>query len=296
VKLLFVAAGLMAFAVPCALGRAGAAVPAASTPESAQYVPKMTFDVASVRENKDIDMRGFTMTPGMFVPHTATFHASNTMVENLISTAYGVMNYQIVGAPNWPWPTLFMIEAKGGGEADAKLAALTGEQQWAEQQHMLQVLLEERFKLKTHWETRESDVYNLVVAKGGPRMGAAGSIPPSAEEKERFGDHPLPPLDQTGCGEHGCTYFAHACTMDELVRTLTGQFGRPVFDKTGLTGKYDFVLKNKGRWDRDRPADDMEPTPPLDRALKEELGLRVEAAKGPIKVLVIDHVEKPSAN
>jgi uncharacterized protein (TIGR03435 family) len=84
--------------------------------------------------------------------------------------------------------------------------------------------------------------------------------------------------------------------MDELVRTLTMQFGRPVFDKTGLTGKYDFVLTNKGRWDRDRAADDMDPTPPLDRALDEQLGLKVEAVKGPVKVLVIDHAEKPSAN
>ena len=296
VKLLVLVAGLMAFAVPCALGQAVAAVSAASTPESAQYVPTMTFDVASVRENKDIDMRGFTMTPGMFVPHTATFHASNTMIENLISTAYGVDFYQIVGGPKWAWPTLFMIEAKSDSEADAKLAALTREQQWAEQKHMVRVLLEERFKLKAHWETREGDIYNLVVAKGGPRMGAEGSMPPSEEEKKRAGDHPLPALDQTGCGEHGCTYFAHGCSMDELVRTLTMQFGRPVFDKTGLTGKYDFVLTNKGRWDRDRAADDMDPTPPLDRALDEQLGLKVEAVKGPVKVLVIDHAEKPSAN
>jgi uncharacterized protein (TIGR03435 family) len=60
-----------------------------------------------------------------------------------------------------------VIEAKGDSEANAKMAALTKEQQRAEQQHMLQVLLEERFKLKTHWETKEGDVYNLVVAKGG---------------------------------------------------------------------------------------------------------------------------------
>jgi uncharacterized protein (TIGR03435 family) len=69
-----------------------------------------------------------------------------------------------------------------------------------------------------------------------------------------------------------------------------------VFDKTGLTGKYDFVLKYKGRWDRDRPADDLDPTPPLDRALQDQLGLKVEPAKGPIKVLVIDHIEKPTEN
>jgi uncharacterized protein (TIGR03435 family) len=80
------------------------------------------------------------------------------------------------------------------------------------------------------------------------------------------------------------------------VAMLTGQFGRPVNDETGLTGKYDFVLKYKGRWDRDRPADDLDPTPPMDRALQEELGLKVEAAKGPVNVLIIDHIDKPSEN
>jgi uncharacterized protein (TIGR03435 family) len=69
-----------------------------------------------------------------------------------------------------------------------------------------------------------------------------------------------------------------------------------VTDKTGLTGKYDFVLKYKGRWDRDRSADDLDPIPPMDRALPEQLGLKIEPAKGPVKVLVIDQVEKPSEN
>jgi uncharacterized protein (TIGR03435 family) len=69
-----------------------------------------------------------------------------------------------------------------------------------------------------------------------------------------------------------------------------------VIDKTGLIGNHDFVLKYMGRWDRDRNADDLDPIPPMDRALQEELGLKVEAAKGPAKVLVIDHIDKPSEN
>jgi uncharacterized protein (TIGR03435 family) len=174
------------------------------------------------------------------------------------------------------------------------MAALTGEQQRAEQQHMLQALLEERFKLKTHWEMREGDIYNLVVAKGGPKLGAEGSMPPSADDLKMFGDHPIP-LHQKN-DRQGYDFIAHSCSMDQLVRMLTSQFGRPVIDKTGLTGNYDFVLKYKRRWDRDRDADDLDPTPPMDRALQEELGLKVEAAQGPVKVLVIDHVEKPSEN
>jgi uncharacterized protein (TIGR03435 family) len=296
VNALLVAAGLMALAVPTSQGQAGAAsTTAASLPADTPYMPTMTFDVASVRENKNIDEHaGYTMG-GQFVRHTTMFRAMNFSIEDLISYAYGVDHYQIVGAPEWPWPTLFVIEAKSDSEADAKLAALTKEQQQAEQQHMLQALLEDRFKLKTHWETREGDVYSLVAAKGGSKLGAAGSMPPSAEEKKQFGYRPVPPVSQR-CDGQGCIFIAHGYPMEQLVRLLAGQFGRPVINRTELTGKYDFVLKYKGRWDRDRPADDLDPTPPMDRALQEELGLKVEAAKGPMKVLVIDHIEKPSAN
>ena len=74
--------------------------------------------------------------------------------------------------------------------------------------------------------------------------------------------------------------------MDEWVEDLSGGLRAvPVIDKTGLKGKYDFVLKYKGRFDRDRDAADTDPMPPMDRALQEELGLKVEAAKGPVKFL-----------
>jgi uncharacterized protein (TIGR03435 family) len=293
---LLVAAGLMALAIPSSLGQAGAATtPISSLPANAPYVPTMTFDVASVRENKNVDVNaGITMS-GRFVPHTTMLRVINWRIEDLISYAYGVDSYQIVGAPKWPWPTVFVIEAKGDSEADAKMAALTQEQQSAEQQHMLQALLEERFKLKTHWETKEGDVYNLVVAKGRPKLSAEGSTPPSAGELKIFGDRPVPAFYQKNDGQ-GYDFIAHGCSMGQWVGMLTAQFGRPVIDKTGLTGKYDFVLKYKGRWDRDRDADDLDPTPPMDRALQEELGLKVEAAKGLVKVLVIDHVDKPLEN
>jgi len=84
--------------------------------------------------------------------------------------------------------------------------------------------------------------------------------------------------------------------MADFVGMPTGQFGRPVVDKTELIDKYDFVLKYKGRWDRDRPADDLDPMPPMHRALQEQLGLKVEAAKGPVKMLIIEHVDKPAQN
>jgi uncharacterized protein (TIGR03435 family) len=255
----------------------------------------MTFDVASVRENKSVDVNAGIAMSGQFTPHTTNLRVINWTIENLVGYAYGIDMYQVTGLPKWPWPTVFVIEAKSDPDADAKMAALTKEQQWAEQKHMFQALLAERFKLQTHWETKEGDVYNLVVARGGPKLGAEGSMPPSAEEQKNFGDSPVRPLYQKNDGR-GYDFIAHGCSMEQWVGMLTAQFGRPVTNKTELTAKYDFVVKYKGTKESDRRADDMDPTPPLDRALQEELGLKVEPAKGPVKVLVIDHIEKPGEN
>lgn len=120
-------------------------------------------------------------------------------------------------------------------------------------------------------------------------------MPPSADELRSFGERPIPPLYQKH-DEPGFDFVAHGCTMSEWVAMLAGQFGRPVIDKTGLTGKYDFLLKYEGRWNCDRSVDDVDPMPSLDRALQEHLGLKVESARGPSKILVIDYIETPLEN
>jgi uncharacterized protein (TIGR03435 family) len=285
------ATALLRFAVPIAHAQADA-TPAAS---AAAYVPTMTFDVASVRENKQADINlGITMS-GQFTPHTTHLRLTNWDIENILTFAYGIDRYQVVGAPHWTFPTVFVVEAKGDGDADAKMATLSTEKQRAEQEHMMQALLADRFKLQAHWETKQGDVFHLVVAKGGPKLGAAGSNPPSADELKIFGDRPVPELRQKNDGQ-GYDFIAHECPMADWVGELQSQFGKPVIDQTGLTGKYDFVVKYKGRYDGDRRADDLDPTPPLDRAIQEQLGLKAEPAKGPVKVLVIDHIEMPSEN
>lgn len=169
------------------------------------------------------------------------------------------------------------------------MARLTDEQQLAEHRHMLQLLLEDRFSLRTHWEIKESDIYNLLQGKGGAKLGAAGSMPLSSDELKRFNKSSVPVLYQKNDGR-GYDFIAHGCSMDRLADTLTAQFGRSVLNKTNLTGNYDFVLKYKGRSDHDRDPEDLDPMPPIDKALAEELGLRVEAAKGPVKVLIVDHI------
>ena len=258
------------------------------------YTPTMTFDVASVRENKANLSQGFTMS-GEFTPHTTHLRLMNWDIENILSDAFRVNEEQIESAPKWTFPTLFVIEAKGDAEADAKIAALPADEQRLEQEHMLQSLLADRLKLKAHWETKQSDTYNLVAAKGGVKLGAEGSMPPTADELRLFGDRPIPPIHQKSDG-HGYDFIGHGCSIDCLAELLTEVFGRPVANATGLTGRYDFVIAYRGRWDRDRNADDTDPMLPLDRALEKELGLKLEPAKGPVKFLVIDHIEKPTEN
>ncbi len=264
--------------------------PAIGMATEVPYVPTMKFDVASVRETQP-DKNGHILMFIRQTPRTTNLRVSFT-IGPLLSLAYGVNSFQLVGAPDWS--AAYTIEAKGDADADAKIAALPPDEQRMEQQHMLQTLLEERFKLKAHWETKQGDAYNLVVAKGGPKLGAAGSMPPSADVVKIFGDRPVPILRQFAY-DGTPAWIAHDCSMDEWATVLTSLFGRPVTDKTGLTGKYDFELKYKGRTDSDRSADDTDPTPPIDRGLQEELGLKVEPAKAPVKVLVIEQIEKPSS-
>ena len=107
------------------------------------------------------------------------------------------------------------------------MAALPADEQRMGDKHMFQALLAERFHLKTHWETKESDVYNLVVAKGGPKLGAQGSMPPSAQELKNFGDRPVPDLYQKNDGR-AMDWVGHACPMDGLASIMTAMFGRPV--------------------------------------------------------------------
>ncbi|HXE08134.1 MAG TPA: TIGR03435 family protein [Acidobacteriaceae bacterium] len=269
---------------------------AAAAGATAAYVPTMTFDVASVHETPQANSYTVMATDE---PHTSMMRLQNFAMYNLLSAAYGLQSYQIVNLPNWPPPAMFTIVAKSDAETDAKLAKLSKEDAELEKQHALQVLLADRFKLKVHWETREGDVFNLAVAKGGSKMLPAGSMQPTEAEKKWMGgdvgDMKLLPLHQQNHGR-GYEFIGHSCPMEMLVQTLAGQFGRPVIDKTDLAGKYDFLLMYRGRWDSDRDGADTDPTLPLDSALKEQLGLQVEKAKGPIQVLVIDHVEKPTQN
>jgi uncharacterized protein (TIGR03435 family) len=305
-KLLLTGTAIVAIAIPITIGFLNAPSIKAKTqdleghPNAARapdtaYVPTMTFDVASVRESK-VDLQGGIFVGGNFSPpNSSHIRLTNLDLQNLVIMAYGVQPHQIEGVPRefGPW-TMFNVEAKSDSASDERLVKLTKEQVRLEHKHMLQVLLAERFKLKVRWETRNDAAYDLVVVKAG-RLKST-SAPPSAEELKGFGDRPIPPLYQRGDSRRGFEYIAHGATVVDIARILSLQFGRPVTDKTGLMGKYDFNLKTYQVRSSDRKDDETNPWPPLEVAIQDQLGLKLVQSTGSVQKLIIDHVEKPLEN
>jgi len=275
-----------------AVGQVGAPVSPAAAVEPG-YVPTMTFDVASVRESKP-NTDGWFTVGGDFTPHSSMVRLQNNSLMNLVMWAYPVEAHQIEGIPRTMGRSTFNIEAKADPATDEKLAKLDEKQQRLEQTHMMQVLLEERFKLKAHWETRDAPTYDLVVAKRGKLESTGAS--PSAQELSNFGARGVPPLYQEGSSMRGFEYIAHGATSQDIAKMLTGQFGHPVADKTGLTGRYNFDLKTYQTRASDRKDEETNPWPPLETAIQDQLGLKLVTSHGPVQVLVIDHIELPTEN
>jgi bla regulator protein blaR1 len=216
------------------------------------------------------------------------FTVKNIPLQMLLRVAFGFEDDRILGAPASLTTEQFDIEAK---VAEPDLPAL-GKLTLEERRRMLQPLLEDRFKLKFHYETKVLPVYLLVIAKDGSKMKEF--VPP--------GDPQTNGLRLTGRGH----IEAHGIPMDPLSHQLSQQVGRTVLDRTGLTGKYDFTLD----WEPDDPAPmpgnaqgGQPGAPPPDSgkpslftAVQEQLGLKLESQKVPVSVVVIDHIEAPSPN
>jgi uncharacterized protein (TIGR03435 family) len=274
-------------------------VPQASSPPAATtpYTPVMTFEVASIRQSKpDLD-RGWVVGGGFEPVNSGRFSLQNNNLMNLLLWAYPVTSHQILGWDDLPRElksAFFNVGAKVDPADDQRLATLPKKQVQLEHEHMMQALLADRFNLKVHWEVRDSTTYNLELVKSG-RLRSTGA-PPTAEEVKMFGDRGVPPIYQKGGSRNGFEYVAHGATVKELAEMLTGQFGAPVNDLTGLSGKYDFDLKTYQTSDTDRQVDETNPWPPLETAIRDQLGLKLVRSHGPVKFLVIDHVEMPSPN
>jgi uncharacterized protein (TIGR03435 family) len=255
-----------------------------------------SFDVASVKPGKP----GFDQVKILFTADG--FTAENTPPLVLIELALGVKENQINGLPNWAKTDNFDILAKVGPADADNFRSLAFEQK----KRMIVSLLTDRFKLRFHHDNKEGPVYELVVAKSGPKLKDIGEeevhsgISPQASlEKEN-----KPSMVFVGTGE----IIAQRASISSFVNTLSGlNLGRPIIDKTNLTGKYDLKLQwtqdmgadaHWGETARDSKAIDPSSTsfPPLFTALQEQLGLKLESRRGTVDAIVVDSIEKPSPN
>jgi uncharacterized protein (TIGR03435 family) len=268
-------------------------------PLRAQSPPAQpAFEVASVKPNKSGDLRQFiARQPGGRVSVT------NMPLRGLVTFAYLLAPFQLVGGPSWIAGDRFDVVAKLEGNPEFPMPGAGPDPI----QLALRTLMADRFKLQVHHETREMDIYALVMVKPGvPGQALKPSTTDCAAQIKagpRAGGPPppVPPSGVVPCsimGTPGMIRFG-GFPISQLTTMLGGQSGRMVVDRTGLTGNWEFELRFAAE-QRGQPPPGANP-PPADpdapsifTALQEQLGLRLESTKGPVEVLVIDHVEHPT--
>ncbi len=258
-----------------------------ASPQQAQQ----TFEVASVRQNVSTST-SMKFTP----PANGRFVVENIPLNVLISFAYGVQGSNISGGPGWVSSARYDVTAKAAKPDVSR----------DDYAPMLKALLVDRFRLSAHSEERELSGYTLMADKAGSKLLAASA--PCAE--------PGAPRDPRNPNVVTCgTFFTGPASLDarkmsapQFASTLSMVLAAPVIDKTGATGVYDIHLEfnpegtnlnGRGVRALDTTADANNPDsdkPSIFTALQKQLGLRLEAAKVPTKVLIIDHVERPTEN
>jgi uncharacterized protein (TIGR03435 family) len=280
-RLLPVAAGVAAAALPLTLGMLRAQQ---TGPDARAAAARPEFDVASLKPNTS-GMPGYAVR---VLPAGLT--ARNITLKRLIAIGYGVTDYQIFGSLPWLESAGFDLEARSAGPTDLSHV-----------RPMVQSLLDDRFKLKIHRESKELPIYSLTLARSGSKLGAglvesaAGACGPVNAE--------APPL-AAACGTVSPgpgRIWGQRGRISQLADRLSTILGRTVVDKTGLTGVYDIQLtytpdpSMSPQLPPGLPASDV-PGPSLFTAMQEQLGLKLTAGKGPVDVIVVDSAEKPDGN
>jgi uncharacterized protein (TIGR03435 family) len=257
---------------------------ARSNPDTAWKIPeppkpmaadaKAVFEVATIKPSNPAAQGKLLTVKGRQVL------TINTSLSDLISYAYGLHTRQVVGGPSWMGSDKYDITGQPEGQ---------GMPNQNQMRTMIRALLEDRFKLTTHRETRELPAYALVVAPGGPKMTKNDSNP-----------NGLPGLLFRGLGVLPATN----ATMGDFTGVMQlAVLDRPVIDRTGLQGRWDFTLT----WTPDETqfasfgvriptSTDPNAPPVLFTAVQEQLGLKFDSVRAPVEVLVVDRVEKPSEN
>jgi bla regulator protein BlaR1 len=274
-------------------GRAGGTPPVA-TPAA--------FEVASVKPNNSGEgFIRFGMQPG------GRFTATNAPLRELLRFAYAVQNFQIVDAPGWIASERFDIIAKAEGDLPP-----SGPGQLGPVQMMMQALLAERFGLKARKENREMSRYDLVLARAdgrlGPQLKASTTDCQAIFAAARRGGGPPPappgPGEPLPCGFRvgPGRMQGGAFPLSQLATALSPMVQRVVIDRTGLTGNFDIdVTFTPDQMPQGPPPPGAPPLPSIDAngpsiftALQEQLGLKLESVRGPVEVLVIESVSRPT--
>ena len=239
------------------------------------------FDVATIRSSQIKGGGALASTPG-------TLTIRNLPLRMIVAAAHGIAEYQIAGPP-WLSQERFDIVAKTEATVDTQDEMLP----------LLRPLLTERFRLSTHRETRQLPAYVLRVARGGPKMEIAGDAAPATLPFKKANK------------SNGTRLHSPHITMAQLADLLAHRLGHPVHDLTGLGGAYSVTLEWSGDENAANPARNnrvSKPSKPnatrrsrdlpgIFTAVQDQLGLRLESARAPVEILVIDHIEKtPIAN
>jgi bla regulator protein BlaR1 len=299
-RALLAAAAILVITLPIGFGvLRGQAGPVSNSggPDSEEHRDLPKYDVSSVKPASSNDGRSVLQ----LTPDGTSIHG--IPVQMLLRFAFGVEADRMIGAPSWAQSNRYDIEAKVAPEDAPKLDKLKAEDRRA----MLLPLLVERFNLKYHHETREMPMYTLVVAKGGPKL-IESKPAPSPDDPPGVQGAPKPMNMAGRMMMMPGRIESQGSTLDMLAHSLSPQLGHTVVDKTGLTGKYDYTLQ----WTPDEgmtpmtggagggpPHEDNAAQaggPSLFTAVEEQLGLKIESTKGQVDVIVIDHLDLPSAN
>jgi uncharacterized protein (TIGR03435 family) len=251
-------------------------------------VSGLRFDIASIKRN----VSGNVATSPPFLPN-GEVRLVNTPARNVVLLAYPVKTTppEIIGAPSWLESERYDVTAKGKAGATPD-----------ERQQMWRALLAERMKLAAHYEMRDKPTYDLVVARSDRALGSG--LKPSALDCTQVSPPGPPPpgMSMREIGLSRCRTFATdrdgtmyggGIDMAFLARMISPTAGRPVIDNTGLAGFFSVALRYQRVPQRADAAPSPDDPPSLFTALQEQLGLKLESARGETPVLVIDHIEKP---
>jgi uncharacterized protein (TIGR03435 family) len=223
------------------------------------------FEVVSIKPTPDPPVG-----TGMF-PKPGLLTIRNYTLKRLVGETYRVKPFQLHGGPAWSDTEHYDIVGKASGNAN-----------FSAMLEMVIPMMQERFQLQVHRETRELPVYALVPAKNGPKMTLAA-------DQSKDGAH------RSGSG----LIDSRGLSMQMFANILAGHLDRPVMDQTGLSGIFVFTLRfdaDQVRVQQSDPATPDAPSPSLFQAIQEQLGLKLENRRAPVETIAIDHAERPTAN